>query len=274
MNDVGGFLIQNQDASIAKALISYSLDKTKDWDLLELNEFLDQSLEINAGKGTSDKTGVRVTEENNTHYYIPIDKSWDEYYNSLSRKFRKNLRRAERSCSDLGTISLQQYTGNDLTEEHVEAIISVNRYANYPRLYHSQSEQDFLKELLICAPQWLNVYLLCINDKPVAYEYGFLYNSCFEDWRAGFDTRIDPAISIGKFVALKITKKTFDQKLKEIDFMRGEEAYKQDWQPAKREFVNLRIFKTEHIIALASYYWLKIIKPRIKSLQVKVKSKK
>ena len=125
MNDIGGFLIKNQDINVTKAILSYIVDKSQEWDLFELSEFAISSPEIKVVKDIFAKSGIGIIQEANQHYYISIDKTWDDYYNSLSKKFRKNLRRAERNSSDLGTISIQQYTGSNLKWEHIEAVIAV-----------------------------------------------------------------------------------------------------------------------------------------------------
>ncbi|MBT3313609.1 MAG: GNAT family N-acetyltransferase [Anaerolineae bacterium] len=264
MNDIGGFIVQDQDLQIVKILSDFILEQKREWDIFELNEFPVEGLEISVLKDIFSQRNFRLIEENNEHYYIPVEGSWDDYYSSLSKKFRKNLRRAERNSAGLGNVFLKQYSGNGLTWGNFDEAIAVNCHANYPRICHSKKEQAFLKELFELAPQWLTLYLLFINDEAVAYEYGFLYQNRFEDWRAGFDTRIDPAISIGKFIALKVLEKSFEDGLKEVDFMRGAHAYKQEWRPETRIYTQLRFFKRQSPKAMIAYLGLEKIKPLLR----------
>lgn len=78
-------------------------------------------------------------------------------------------------------LTIQHFADNQLSREHFESIININQHMHYPRLFNSKLEQDFLKALLSCASQWLNVYFLCVNKDPIAYEYGFLHNNSFKD---------------------------------------------------------------------------------------------
>jgi CelD/BcsL family acetyltransferase involved in cellulose biosynthesis len=264
MNDVGGLIIQDQDGKILDALIAYIMEQKKKWDILELTEFLVEGPEIKALKDAFNHPGFSIVEKNREHYYLPIETNWETYYESLSRKFRKNLRRAERNTEKLGTVKIKRYAGDQLAWEHFESIIDINQHAHYPRLYHSKREQDFLKELLKHASQWLNVYILTVDKDKIAYEYGFLYNDCFEDWRAGFDTRIDPSISVGKLLSLRVMENCFKRNCIAIDFMRGAHEYKTEWQPQSRYFMEVRIFKHQSVLAAAAYVWLRKIKPVLK----------
>ncbi len=264
MNDIGGFIIRDQDAQTLKMLSDYILEQKSNWDIFELNEFRTESFEIGTIKNTFNHNHFRAIITKNEHYYVPIKESWDDYYQTLSRKFRKNLRRAERNSKSLGEMSLKQYLGDSLTWENFSEVVAVNCHANYPRICNSEQEKTFLETLYKLAPQYFILYLLYIDNQAVAYEYGFLYNDRFEDWRAGFDTRINPTISIGKFIALKVLKKSFDDNVKEVDFMRGSHAYKQEWKPESRVFVQLRFFKQQSLKANIAYLGLEKIKPLLK----------
>lgn len=266
MNDVGGFILQDQDTQILEALINFIMEHKKKWDILEFTEFLVEGPEIEAIKAVFDKPGFSQIEKDREHYFVPVHESWNDYYDGLSKKFRKNLRRAERNANALGTVTIQNYSGERLSREHYESIVAINQHANYPRLYNSNSEQNFLKELLSQTSQWLNIYFLYINENPIAYEYGFLYNNWFEDWRAGFDTRIDPNISIGKLLSLNVMKNCFERGCETIDFMRGAHAYKTEWEPQTRHYKELRIFKRQSILAAIAYFWLRKLKPVLKYL--------
>ena len=269
MNDIGGFIIKNQDVKILESLNNYILSEKKEWDILELNELPLTGIEIDFLRKIFSKKDFFSIEEQNEHYYVSANIEWDEYYASLSRKFRENLRRSERNSNALGVLSLQQYTGNTLTWEKIEDIILVNSQANYPRLSTSKKEQEFLKELLAYASTWFILYLLYLDGKPIAYRYGFLYKNRFEDWRTGFDTRINPKISIGKFMALKVIEKSFEDKIEEIDFMRGAHAYKKKWQPEIRHFMQLRFFNRSSLKAIIAYLGLGKLKSLIQFFKKK-----
>jgi hypothetical protein len=63
---------------------------------------------------------------------------------------------------------------------------------------------------------------------------------------------------------MQVVQKCIQENYKEIDFLRGDEAYKQEWMPSQREFINIRIFNNKKIPAVFAYLWLEKIKPLLK----------
>lgn len=264
MNDVGGFIVQDQNDQIIEALSNYIIEQKEIWDIFELSEFPIEGPEIEAIKAAFKPSNFSLIEKHLEHYYLPTETDWDKYYKSLSKKFRKNLRRAERNANDLGEITVKRFASDQLSWKQFESIIELNQHSNYPRVYESNLEQNFLKELFACASQWLVIYLLYADENPIAYEYGFLYNNCFEDWRAGFDTRIDPSISVGKLLSMHVTKDCFNRNCIAIDYMRGAHEYKTEWQPNTAHFKEVRIFRHWSLMSAVAYFWLKTLKPVLK----------
>jgi CelD/BcsL family acetyltransferase involved in cellulose biosynthesis len=264
MNDVGGFILRGEEEAVVEEIAALLLQKRSKWDVLEMSEFLAEGVEVRLfGRFFSAGEFYRL-EKQNEHYYLPIQKTWDEFYKTLSRKFRENLRRAERNAKKRGQVTLQKYTGANLRWANFEEVITINRHAYYPSLCHSESEQAFLRALYSLAKQWLAVYVLYIEREPVGYRYGFLYDNKFEDWRTGFDTRYPSSLSIGKLAASKVIFDAFESQLAEVDFMRGAHAYKQKWQPKSRFFTQIRFFRKRSLRAYLAYAWLYKIKPILK----------
>ncbi|HAW52494.1 MAG TPA: hypothetical protein DCX54_09250, partial [Flavobacteriales bacterium] len=67
----------------------------------------------------------------------------------------------------------------------------------------------------------------------------------------------------GKLLAMKVVQECITQNYTEIDFLRGDESYKLEWQPNKRTYVRIRIFNN-NIQGHISRFWLQKLKPRIK----------
>ncbi len=267
-SDIGGFIYGVNDTEVVDTLFKYLADHKNEWDMIELNEFLESCAERTSMKQIFSQIGMPMLEGINQHYFIPLEGNWESYKQNLPKKFRYNLGRAVRLAEEIGPVEFKHYTGTEMNEEVIQTIIEINRYSHYPRLYNLPVEQAFLKALSrqMAEVSWFGVYLLFVNKQPVAYEYGFHYNGRFEDWRAGFDTRMASNISIGKALAMMVIESCYNQSDKEIDFLRGDEQYKLEWKPAKRNFANSRIFNNRKLPAAAAYQWLTNIKPRIRRL--------
>jgi len=267
-SDIGGFIHASDDIDTIKTITQYLVLNKKNWDILELNEFPRAWVEQPEFSQNFDINTFRTLQDHNEHFYIQLEHdNWDKYSESLTRKFRYNLRRALRLAEEIGPVELERYQGDHVSWDIFKTVIEINRYAHYPRLYNSPSEQKLIKELIeqmALNQNYFEVYILSVNHKPIAYEYGFVYQGRFEDWRSGFDTRLPSNVSIGKVLTMKVTQACISGKYKEIDFLRGDESYKQDWAPSSQEFTKVRIFNRSKLTAALSYFWLKNIKPYLK----------
>ena len=274
-SDVAGFIHTSEDTDAIKSMTQYLVLNKKNWDILELNEFPGAWVEQPEFNQSFDGNAFWTLKDHNQHFYIQLDHdNWEKYSERLARKFRYNLRRALRLAEEIGPVELKHYQGNQVSWDIFKTIVEINRYAHYPRLYNSPSEQKLIKELIeqmALNQNYFEVYILSVNNKPIAYEYGFVYQDRFEDWRSGFDTHLPPNVSIGKVLAMKVTQACISGKYKEIDFLRGDEAYKQDWVPSSREFSRVRIFNRRKLPAAISYFWLEKIKPFLKTENVESK---
>ena len=61
-----------------------------------------------------------------------------------------------------------------------------------------------------------------------------------------------------------VLEKSFEDGLKEVDFMRGAHAYKQEWRPETRIYTQLRFFKRQSPKAMIAYLGLEKIKPLLR----------
>ena len=266
--DVSGFLVKNMREEILFALSKYLLEQRKLWDTLALNHFAPNDPALAYLKIIFQKEGFKTREKVSEHYYLELNKNWEELLANLSRKFRKNLRRAARLAEGTGKVSLSHYSGDEVTWQIFQKIIDINQHARFPLIYQSPEEQSFHKELSERASKkdLISVFLLSIDNIPLAYEYGFTYKNRYEAWRAGYDMRFDPTISIGKLLSKMMTEKAFALNYTEIDFLRGDEAYKTDWNTQTRVYTKTRFIKKSNLLARWVFIWFPKIRKSLKSL--------
>lgn len=265
-SDVSGFLHYPDDHNVVESLIENLAAGRNEWHILELNELEKSWLDR---QGIADKfrmAGFTLTEDSNDHYYIQLENNWEKFSTKLARKFRYNLRRALRLAEEMGAVELRQFSGGRLTQEVLDSIVEINQHSNYPRLYNSQCEQALIRGLIenMASSRYrFTAYILSVDNKSVAYEYGFEHQGRFEDWRSGFDKRFPPQISVGKLLAMKVVQECISRSITEIDFLRGDEAYKLEWEPSARVFSRMRVFNNS-IPSFAARFWLQKLKPIIK----------
>ncbi|MCP4141126.1 MAG: GNAT family N-acetyltransferase [Chloroflexi bacterium] len=266
--DVTGVLVKNIREEILLALSKYLLEQKKLWDTLALNHFTPNDPALAYIKTIFQEEGLKTREKFSDHYYLELNETWEELHANLSRKFRKNLRRASRLAEGTGKVSMSHYSGSEVTWPTFQKIVDINQHARFPLIYQSPEEQAFHKELSERASKrdLVSIFLLSIDNIPLAYEYGFTYKKRYEAWRAGYDMRFDPAISIGKLLSKMMTEKAFELNYTEIDFLRGDEAYKRDWNTKTRVYTKTRFVKKSHLLARWLFIFLPEFRKSIKSL--------
>jgi CelD/BcsL family acetyltransferase involved in cellulose biosynthesis len=268
--DAGGFLFNKDTPIVVDQMVKFILSEKAEWDLLEINTLLSAGQERYALTHLIDPKEVSIKIEENEHYFVPLTENWDAFSKRLSKKFLHNLRRAVKLANELGTVDLQHFTGGSVIPDLVQELININQHAHFPRLYNSPLEQKLLYELIKNGgdqTNWLDIYILKINDKPIAYEYGFVYEKRFESWRSGFDTNTPQQISVGKLLSMKVFETCFREEYHEVDFLRGDEAYKLEWKPEKKQYSNIRLFNRKTLQGMLSYHWLQNAKPLLKRIR-------
>lgn len=257
--DISGILIDHSlsvSENILEIFRDYLVINQDQWDLLEFNQYSPTDPATLRMQALLQESGYFLRQKDYKHYYVRMETEWDAYFKSLSRKFRKNLRRANRLAKETGSVTFTHLSGKNATWQAFQDIISINKHAHFPLIYNSQKEQAFHKELLSVATgkHHLELFLLSIDDQPLAYEYGFSYAGRYEEWRIGYDTRFDPIISIGKLLSNWIMENIFKSNIKEIDFLRGEEAYKLEWKPEIRRYTKIRVINRRNPLAVLIYH--------------------
>lgn len=261
--DVGGFLYSPSRHEVPRAIIEFILKNRKEWDIVELNEFITESPEAIAVIQSALK-GVSTYEARNDHWHIILNETWEQYSKKLSKKFRYNLRRAQRLAEEIGRVEVRKFPNEIHPRNLLADLIDVNCRSNYPKICNSIMEQNLLGNLIEASASnknFLTAFVLYIDGKPMAYEYGFVHERKFESWRAGYDTSLPQNISIGKLLAMEVIQKCINDNILIIDFLRGDEAYKLEWKPEVSRFSNIRVFNMNNFPALSTYLWLQWIKP-------------
>jgi CelD/BcsL family acetyltransferase involved in cellulose biosynthesis len=95
-------------------------------------------------------------------------------------------------------------------------------------------------------------------------------NNRFEAWRTGFDLSYFE-VSVGKLMLMFLLEDCFRRGYKEADFLRGDEGYKEHWQPRHRHFyTKIRVISPRHLAAMFAFVWIPNLNGRIRPLMVRL----
>lgn len=273
--DIGGMITLNSDKTMP-ALFNYLQEHKNQWDVFEFSELNSDSLFTQQFIQFADASQNFVYMHENQHFYIPLtDVSWDDYYNNLSKNMKHNLKRRMKRLAEMGDVKFNKYIGETLQWQHFEQVFAVNKNSHFPQTYQPERQQAFHREMfeLMREKGWIQIETLTVNERPIAFQYGFCYENRYEDWRGGIDKEFE-TLAPGKLLMLFSLEEKIKCRISENDFLRGVYSYKEDWKPLYRTFVNVQIYNRIGIKARFGYFWQKHLKPVVREWQENLKVKK
>jgi CelD/BcsL family acetyltransferase involved in cellulose biosynthesis len=248
--DQSDFITLNGDPEIVTLFCEYILAHREEWDAIELNEHKDEDTNTHVITKFLAQNGLIVKVNSNLHHHVEITESWDSYLKSLSRNMRRDMEKSVRYAKEKHTLNLVCFRGADVRWEHFEVFFEINKNGHFPEKYQSEKERAFHRELFEITREtnWIEIIILYLDEKPVAYEYGFNLSGRFEDWRTGYDTNYSEQ-AVGKILLIMLMKDLFENGYHDFDFLRGEYEHKDRWKPSSRKFLNIIAVRPTHLPA-------------------------
>ncbi len=124
--------------------------------------------------------------------YIMLDKSWDEFFAALPRKFRYRLRNAAKRFSERGQLSYQAVTTPEELPAFVDAMLEVEHHSwkedAGTSITTNAHQEAFYRQLLVRAAEakWFSGHLLRLDGRPIAYDCGLEFAGVYYDLKTSY----------------------------------------------------------------------------------------
>lgn len=230
---------------VMKVIFDYLLNNTSEWDILNLQSLLNNAnvlRYISAKK--NEKLLLWKTSNNGRGYnYMVFPEGKGADINFREKRFNKSLKNIMKH----GEVRVRLCDSEASLAEDMRSFIRLHQlrwnYAGRPGCFSSEKFTQFQQGLAHCALKkgWLALQLLEVNDKPVACEYCFEYNRRLFIYQSGFNPRLDKNVSLGHLSMAYLMEGALARGIKEAEFLRGEEPYKEKWSKDKRLAFNIVI---------------------------------
>ncbi|MCC6146361.1 MAG: GNAT family N-acetyltransferase [Anaerolineaceae bacterium] len=267
--DVAGFIVKGERMEIVEAFSQEIYKDSNGWSILELGEFPSEAYDIQRILRAFPKPRHLIRLMPKPHTFIPTTGDWEEYYCTMSKHHRRSMRKKERLLKDEHkSMEYERLNNGKAGAEHFNTIFKINAEARFPELYATEPLRNF--HLALAAPEVLqrsvDISLLRVDNIPIAFEYGFLYNGVYEAWRGAFLPSCYE-YSPGSLVFLNLLQNNFAAGLQGVDLLRGEHDYKRRWRGYDRSFTLLRVVPRKNPLACAAYVWLPDLKKWLQKLR-------
>ena len=168
------------------------------------------------------------------NWFLPIEeRSYDQYFQDLPPRLRNTLKRKSKLFFGAAGGRLDVITGGASIEPAIEA---------YTRIYHSSWKKP--EPFLVFIPGLIRLYagkgqlrlgMAYINEQPVAAQIWFVSHGRAAIYKLAYDTNY-ANLSVGSILTNHLMQHVIDVDLvREIDYLTGDDPYKQDWMSHRRE---------------------------------------
>jgi CelD/BcsL family acetyltransferase involved in cellulose biosynthesis len=243
--DHGGFIVPEGRGDVAAAFGEYLAANDRTWDIFQLNNIRKdgQDLKPFFDALPNSKFTIEITQES-SHYFLPLDGKWEDIQKRLPDRLRRMIKNRGAQFSNQMQGRFVNLTGTHIAMNEFNALLETARKGRYSHLYETDNDCQFHQTLVstMGSKGWIGVTLLYLDEKIIAYRYGFLYQNKFFDWRTGYDPQFSD-LSPGTLLLGKSIEQFVNMGLQEFDFLRGESAYKQQWTAQTRSYLNYQIVR-------------------------------
>jgi CelD/BcsL family acetyltransferase involved in cellulose biosynthesis len=168
------------------------------------------------------------------NWYLDVaGRSYEAYAATLPSRLKSTLKRKGRQLEKSGRARFDIVTGGAQLEEAIAAYQTV-----YSHSWKSaEPAPDFLPGLIrTCARQgWLRLGIATLDGVPAAAQLWIVCNGVASIYKLAYDERY-ASLSIGSLLTERLMRHVIDiDRVSEVDYLTGDDAYKRDWMSHRRE---------------------------------------
>jgi CelD/BcsL family acetyltransferase involved in cellulose biosynthesis len=243
---IRNFIFKNQDdeekGRSLRDIIDFFKGEYRDWDVIELDSLPEEDRSIDILTKIVSRSGLKQRQYNcfGDWYLDEINYSGDEYIKGRPKNTRLELKRRKKRLEEIGQLEFQ--IGKD--KDKLDYYINLYHEVRSKSWKHPEMDILFQRDFRQLAAEkgWLRFGFLFLNSSPIAVQLRIVSNGV-----AYFmDTVHDPnynQFAPGSILRAEFTKYLIDvDKVKEIDNLKGDEPYKKEWTPKRRERIGITMF--------------------------------
>lgn len=185
------------------------------------------------------------------NWYLDVaGRSYDDYAAGLPSRLKSTLKRKGRQLEKSGRATFEIETGGERLEAAIAAYEAV--YARSWKL--PEPNPDFMPGLIrTCAAQgWLRLGIATVDGAPAAAQLWIVCRGVAAIYKLAYDEQY-ASLSIGSLLTERLMRHVIDtDKVREVDYLTGDDAYKRDWMSASRERCGIVAFNLRSPRGLAA----------------------
>lgn len=251
LSDYADFIVPRERPDVIEALVSALLELYPSWDGMDLEEMPAESPSRRFLDAAVDSGRVAAAWQTTVQCpYLPIRTDWEAFYATMGKGFQHEVRNKlnrwnNRSTGRVEGMELRYVDRREVDNAFVDEVVALSDkrrlFDSHRSPFLNHPDLEFLREVLplMGRRNQLRVAELRGGKALLAFMLAYYWQGVVYTW----NTQYDPAYgeySLGRIVLVRFAEQSFREGCHELDFMRGEEAYKFQWTSLTRANMALR----------------------------------
>ncbi|WP_194713701.1 GNAT family N-acetyltransferase [Noviherbaspirillum soli] len=185
------------------------------------------------------------------NWYLDVaGRCYDDYAAGLPSRLKNTLKRKGRQLEKSGRARFEIVTGGAQLESAIAAYEQV-----YAASWKSpEPSSDFMPGLMrLCAGQgWLRLGIATVDNEPAAAQLWIVCAGVASIYKLAYDEKF-ASLSIGSLLTERLMRQVIDiDRVREVDYLTGDDAYKRDWMSHSRERCGIIAFNLRSVRGIAA----------------------
>ena len=232
------------EAGFGGALLDWLEQQAADWDICRLNTLPSHSPVANRLIDDLNKRGWTYFSSSLPRCVVDLPESWESYLKGLSGKERGKIGLRTRRLHKRYKVRIRKCVEEDQLDPALGALFELHgkhwRLRGLPGTLHVPARQRFYHELarLLLRRKQLEFWLLELDDKIVAAQFGFRHGDVVFSQQEGFDPDYS-SDSIGYVLRSQVLKHLIANGVRHYDFLGGTDDSKVRWGAQVKSYLNI-----------------------------------
>jgi CelD/BcsL family acetyltransferase involved in cellulose biosynthesis len=266
---------EGEQVAVADILASELAAKRGDWDVLRLAYLPDQAIARREFLPALERCGIRVElVDTGSNAFVSLEGQWNDYYGERSRSLKKACNLAANRLAKAGSLRVDWLAPSAAAagaQPFLDAAIAVSANSWKRSTGNSLDRpgpQAFFRHLSerALAKGWLSLWLLTLDNKPIATEYQLIFGGRVHALRADFVEEFEE-LSPGTYLNRHLLEQLFRHGLDRYLMGPGNNPYKKRWAEQAEPLFQLNAYSSTMRGRLAAL-WDQELKPALRRLKV------
>ncbi|MBN4079342.1 GNAT family N-acetyltransferase [Beggiatoa alba] len=228
-------IFEKKNRSVAiRSLMTWFQNNKGKWELVDLRYFPELSPTPLELKNFAPSIGLKTYQSNpDYNHFIALNTSWEEFYKTKSRRLKKGNNLVANHLKRAGNIRVEWIRDPEQVMKSLPDVINISA-SSWKKKTKLTLDQPlpgtFIQKLskLSSTQGWLSIWLLYLDDVPIASEYQLTYRGCNYALRADYDESY-AKLSPGTYMNWQLLQQLFNSSHTCYYLGRGDNSYKLRW---------------------------------------------